>query len=78
MNEFFTTNNTNQHELAVRKPFLTFQFHGIKKDPEGFTADTGVRVRVVCGKICGKIDFRAYPSTPPLDKSAPKRHIIFT
>jgi len=26
----FTTNLTNQHELAVRKPFLTFKFHEIR------------------------------------------------
>ena len=46
-NEFLPRTNTNQHELAVRKPFLTFKFHEIKKEHEGFPANSGLRVRVV-------------------------------
>jgi len=49
-----TTNHTNHHELAVRKIILTFKFHEIKKEYEGFTANIGVKVRgvrVVSGKL---------------------------
>jgi len=45
MNEFLPLTNTNQHELAVRKIFLTFKFYENKKEHEGFSINIGVKVR---------------------------------
>jgi len=48
VNKFLPLTNTNHHELDVRKPFLTFKFHKIKKEHEGFPVNIGARVRGVC------------------------------
>jgi hypothetical protein len=35
--------------LLLEKPLLTYRFHEIKKEHEGFGANIGVRVRMVRG-----------------------------
>jgi hypothetical protein len=52
MNEFLPRTNTNQHELVVRKPFLTFKYHVNKKEHEGLRQIYGVKVR---GRTAGTL-----------------------